>query len=316
MANHHSPLYFSFPISERRRHVDLSLIFDILKLAGMYVLLSLGFVIIYRASRVLNLAQPGLILMSAFLALKYLPQSFDSPITLPKILLVTGILILGGAVIGTLSFRFLIQPLSGSSRISIVLMTLAGLFLLESVADIAWPGVTGFMGAPGSNTGYQLTDNTYIRLFDLIPPLVGGIVWGLLLLFYRVSRQGKRVRAVAENASLAARRGININHIGALSWAFAVIVAVIAGVTMGTQGVVSSLIVATSLKGFTVALVGGLDSIEGVVPAALLVATLEVVTVRWVDQQWSEAVPFAILLIVLMVRPWGLFGRTEELERV
>lgn len=296
--------------------MDLSLIFDILKLAGMYVLLSLGFVIIYRASRVLNLAQPGLILMSAFLALKYLPQSFDSPITLPKILLVTGILILGGAVIGTLSFRFLIQPLSGSSRISIVLMTLAGLFLLESVADIAWPGVTGFMGAPGSNTGYQLTDNTYIRLFDLIPPLVGGIVWGLLLLFYRVSRQGKRVRAVAENASLAARRGININHIGALSWAFAVIVAVIAGVTMGTQGVVSSLIVATSLKGFTVALVGGLDSIEGVVPAALLVATLEVVTVRWVDQQWSEAVPFAILLIVLMVRPWGLFGRTEELERV
>ena len=296
--------------------MDLSLIFDISKLAGMYVLLSLGFVIIYRASRVLNLAQPGLILMSAFLALKYLPQSFDSPITLPKILLVTGILILGGAVIGTLSFRFLIQPLSGSSRISIVLMTLAGLFLLESVADIAWPGVTGFMGAPGSNTGYQLTDNTYIRLFDLIPPLVGGIVWGLLLLFYRVSRQGKRVRAVAENASLAARRGININHIGALSWAFAVIVAVIAGVTMGTQGVVSSLIVATSLKGFTVALVGGLDSIEGVVPAALLVATLEVVTVRWVDQQWSEAVPFAILLIVLMVRPWGLFGRTEELERV
>ena len=296
--------------------MDLSLIFDISKLAGMYVLLSLGFVIIYRASRVLNLAQPGLILMSAFLALKYLPQSFDSPITLPKIILVTGILILGGAVIGILSFRFLIQPLSGSSRISIVLMTLAGLFLLESVADIAWPGVTGFMGAPGSNTGYQLTDNTYIRLFDLIPPLVGGIVWGLLLLFYRVSRQGKRVRAVAENASLAARRGININHIGALSWAFAVIVAVIAGVTMGTQGVVSSLIVATSLKGFTVALVGGLDSIEGVVPAALLVATLEVVTVRWVDQQWSEAVPFAILLIVLMVRPWGLFGRTEELERV
>jgi branched-chain amino acid transport system permease protein len=296
--------------------VDLSLIFDILKLAGMYVLLSLGFVIIYRASRVLNLAQPGLILMAAFLALKYLPQSFDTPITLPKILLVTGILILGGAVVGVLSFRFLIQPLSGSSRISIVLMTLAGLFLLESVADIAWPGVTGFMGAPGSTTGYQITDNTYIRLFDLIPPLVGGIVWGLLLIFYRVSRQGKRVRAVAENASLAARRGININNIGALSWAFAVIVAVIAGVTMGTQGVVSSLIVATSLKGFTVALVGGLDSIEGVVPAALLVATLEVATVRWVDQQWSEAVPFAILLVVLMVRPWGLFGRTEELERV
>lgn len=296
--------------------MNLSLIFDILKLAGMYVLLSLGFVIIYRASRVLNLAQPGLILLAAFLALKYLPQNFDTPITLPKILMVTGILMLGGAVLGILSFRFLIQPLSGSSRISIVLMTLAVLFLLESVADIVWPGVTGFMGAPGSNISYQINNSTSIRLFDLIPPIVGAIVWILLIVFYRISRQGKRVRAVAENASLAARRGININHIGALSWAFAVIVAVIAGVTLGTQGVVSSLIVATSLKGFTVALVGGLDSIEGVVPAALLVATLEVVTVRWVDQQWSEAVPFAILLVVLMIRPWGLFGRTEELERV
>lgn len=296
--------------------MNLSLVFDILKLAGMYVLLSLGFVIIYRASRVLNLAQPGLILMAAFLALKYLPQSFDNPISLSRILMVAGILVVGGAILGILSFRFLIQPLSGSSRISIVLMTLAALFLLESVADIVWPGVTGFMGAPGSTIGYQVTDSTYIRLFDLIPPIVGAIVWVLLLIFYRVSRQGKRVRAVAENASLAARRGININHIGALSWAFAVIVAVIAGVTMGTQGVVSSLIVATSLKGFTVALVGGLDSIEGVVPAALLVATLEVVTVRWVDQQWSEAVPFAVLLVVLMVRPWGLLGRTEELERV
>ncbi len=296
--------------------MDLSLIFDILKLAGMYVLLSLGFVIIYRASRVLNLAQPGLILLSAFLALKYLPQNFDNQITLPKILMVTGILMLGGALLGILSFRFLIQPLSGSSRISIVLMTLAVLFLLESVADIVWPGVTGFMGAPGSSIRYEINSSTSIRLFDLIPPIVGAFVWILLVVFYRVSRQGKRVRAVAENASLAARRGININHIGALSWAFAVIVAVIAGVTLGTQGVVSSLIVATSLKGFTVALVGGLDSIEGVVPAALLVATLEVVTVRWVDQQWSEAVPFAVLLVVLMIRPWGLFGRTEELERV
>jgi len=296
--------------------MNISLIFDILKLAGMYVLLSLGFVIIYRASRVLNLAQPGLILLTAFFALKYLPQSFDDPISLPRLLMVTGSLILGGVVVGLLSFRFLIQPLSGSSRISIVLMTLAALFLLEAVVDIVWPGVTGFMGAPGSRIGYQVTETTYVRLYDLIPPIIGVIVWILLMVFYRVSRQGKRVRAVAENASLAARRGININHIGALSWAFAVVVAVIAGVTMGTQGVVSSLIVATSLKGFTVALVGGLDSIEGVVPAALLVATLEVVTVRWIDQQWSEAVPFAVLLVVLMIRPWGLFGRTEELERV
>lgn len=255
-------------------------------------------------------------MLAAFLALKYLPQSFDAPVSLGRLLTVAGVIAAGGILVGIFSYRFLIQPLSGSSRISIVLMTLAALFLIESVVDLLWPGVTGFMGAPGSTIGYQVTNSTYIRLYDLIPPVVGTIVWLSLIVFYRSSREGKRVRAVAENSSLAARRGININHIGALSWALAVVIAVIAGVTMGTQGVVSSLIVASSLKGFTVALVGGLDSIEGVVPAALLVATLEVATVRWVDQQWSEAVPFVVLLVVLMIRPWGLFGRTEELERV
>lgn len=296
--------------------MDLTMVFDTLKLAGMYVLMSLGFVIVYRASRVLNLAQPGLIMLAAFVAVKYLPQNFDNPAPLSKFLFVGGALVVVGVIVGLVIYRLLIQPLSGSSRISIVLMTLAGLFLLESVVDLIWPGVTGFMSSPGSTIGFRLTDKTYVRLYDLIPPVVGLVVWLSLVVFYRASREGMRVRAVAENSSLAARRGININHIGSLSWGLAVVVAVIAGLTMGTQGVVSSLIVASSLKGFTVALVGGLDSIEGVVPAALLVAVLEVATVRWFDQQWSEAVPFIVLVVVLMIRPWGLFGRTEELERV
>jgi branched-chain amino acid transport system permease protein len=296
--------------------VEIFLVVDILKLAGMYILLSLGFVVIYRASHVLNLAQPGLVMLASFIGLRILPQNFESPTSLGKLLLTLATMIVGGIILGLVVYRYLIQPLSGTSRISIVLMTLAALFLLEAIVDLIWPGDIGFMALPGSTIGFQLNDATYIRLFDLFPPIVGLVVWLVLVLFYRLSREGIRVRAVAENSSLAARRGINVNHIGAVSWAIAVVVGVIAGMTIGTQGVVSTLIVGTSIKGFTVALVGGLDSIEGIVPAALLIAALEVVTVRWVDQQWSEAVPFIVLLVVLMIKPWGLFGRTEELERV
>lgn len=296
--------------------MEIFLVVDILKLAGMYILLSLGFVVIYRASHVLNLAQPGLVMLASFIGLQILPQNFESPTSLGKLLLTLSTMIVGGIILGLVVYRYLIQPLSGTSRISIVLMTLAALFLLEAIVDLIWPGDSGFMALPGSTIGFQLNDATYIRLFDLFPPVVGLVVWLVLVLFYRLSREGIRVRAVAENSSLAARRGININHIGAVSWAIAVVVGVVAGMTIGTQGVVSTLIVGTSIKGFTVALVGGLDSIEGIVPAALLIAVLEVVTVRWVDQQWSEAVPFIVLLVVLMIKPWGLFGRTEELERV
>lgn len=296
--------------------MDIFLIVDILKLAGMYILMSLGFVVIYKASHVLNLAQPGSVMLASFIGLQVLPQNFDNPTSFGKLSLTLALMIVGGIFLGLVVYRYFIQPLSGTSRISIVLMTLAALFLLEAVVDFIWPGESGFMALPGTSIGFNLSDTIYIRLFDLLPPVVGLVVWLALLLFYRLSRQGIRVQAVAENSSLAARRGININHIGAVSWAIAVAVGVIAGMAIGTQSVVSTLIVGTALKGFTVALVGGLDSIEGIVPAALLIATLEVATVRWIDQQWSEAVPFVVLLIVLMIKPWGLFGRTEELERV
>ena len=296
--------------------MDIFLIVDILKLAGMYILMSLGFVVIYKASHVLNLAQPGLVMLASFIGLQVLPQNFENPTSFSKLSLTLALMIVGGIILGLVVHRYFIQPLSGTSRISIVLMTLAALFLLEAVVDLIWPGDSGFMALPGITIGFQINETTYIRLFDLLPPVVGLVVWLALMLFYRLSRQGIRVQAVAENSSLAARRGININHIGAVSWAIAVVVGVIAGMTIGTQGVVSTLIVGTALKGFTVALVGGLDSIEGIVPAALLIAALEVATVRWIDQQWSEAVPFIVLLVVLMIKPWGLFGRIEELERV
>ena len=255
-------------------------------------------------------------MLASFIGLQVLPQNFENPTSLGKLLITLALMIVGGIILGLVVYRYFIQPLSGTSRISIVLMTLAALFLLEAVVDLIWPGDSGFMALPGTSIGFQLSDTIYIRLFDLLPPVVGLVVWLALVIFYRLSRQGIRVQAVAENSSLAARRGININHIGAVSWAIAVVVGVIAGMTIGTQGVVSTLIVSTALKGFTVALVGGLDSIEGIVPAALLIAALEVATVRWIDQQWSEAVPFIVLLVVLMIKPWGLFGRTEELERV
>jgi len=255
-------------------------------------------------------------MLTSFIGLQLLPQNFDSPTSFGKLLLTFALMTVGGIIFGLGVYRYFIQPLSGTSRISIVLMTLAALFLLEAVVDIIWPGESGFMALPGTSIGFQASDTVYIRLFDLLPPVVGFVVWLALLLFYRLSRQGIRVQAVAEKSSLAARRGINIDHIGAVSWAIAVVVGVIAGMTIGTQSVVSTLIVGTALKGFTVALVGGLDSIEGILPAALLIAALEVATVRWIDQQWSEAVPYIVLLVVLMIKPWGLFGRTEELERV
>jgi branched-chain amino acid transport system permease protein len=101
-----------------------------------------------------------------------------------------------------------------------------------------------------------------------------------------------------------------------MAWAIAAALGVVAVFLTSTQGSVSVLLIGTTLKGFTVALVGGLDSLAGLVPAALLVAVAEVLTVRFLDQQLGEAIPYVVLLIVLLVKPWGLAGTREELDRV
>lgn len=296
--------------------MNLTILLDVLKLAGIYIAMGLGFVVIYRASRVLNLAQPGMIMLGAFLALTLLPRSdgFGNDASIHFWLIVI-ILIAGGGVLGFTSYVLLIRPLAGSPRISIVLMTLAALFLTEALVDIFWPGQLGFLRLPGNSTAYELI-GTRLRLFDLIPIVVGFAMWAAVAGFYRWSRLGIRIRAVAENAALAARRGININLVGAVSWGLAGAIAVVASLLVGTQGMVSSLVVATALKGFSVALVGGLDSVAGLFPAAVLVAASEVLTVRFVDQQLGEAVPFIVLMVVLLIKPWGIAGTVEELDRV
>jgi branched-chain amino acid transport system permease protein len=296
-----------------KQFVDVSLVVDTLKLASVYAMLAVGFVIVYRTSRVLNLTQPGVVLLGGLLALSLLPATGGSGGA--RFWLVAVGLVALGAVAGFALYGLLLRPMAGQSRISQVLMTLAALFLLEAVAEAGWRGQSSFLPMPGKETSWQIL-GAHVRLLDVVPIGVTAVVFAGLGLFYRFSPSGVQMRAVAENPALAARRGINIERIGALAWGLASALGVLAMFLATTQGSVSPLLVGTALKGFTVALVAGLDSIGGLLPAALLVAVAEVLTVRFLDQQLGEAVPYVVLLGVLLVKPWGLAGTREELDRV
>jgi branched-chain amino acid transport system permease protein len=291
--------------------VDFSIIVDALKLASVYGVLALGFVIVYRTSRVLNLAQPGVVLLAGLMALTFIPRD----VTPMQFWLTAVGLVALGALAGLGLYVFLLRPMAGQSHISQVLMTLAALFLLQAVSEAGWRGESGFIPLPGKKVRWEMF-GTSVRLLDVAPIVVAVLVVAGLAIFYRYSPSGRQMRAVAENPALAARRGINIERIGALAWAIAAALGVVAVFLTSTQGSVSLMLVGTTLKGFTVALVGGLDSLSGLVPAALLVAVAEVFTVRFLDQQMGEAIPYVVLLVVLLVKPWGLAGTREELHRV
>ena len=137
-----------------------------------------------------------------------------------------------------------------------------------------------------------------------------------LYLFFRFTRLGVQFRGTAENALLASQRGVNVNFVLSLSWVIAIMAASLSGVLYGGRAFLSTESVTIGLAGLTAALVGGLDSLRGAVAGAFIVALAQYLTVRLISPVLSEAVPFLLLLVVMSIRPWGLFGTIEEFDRV
>jgi branched-chain amino acid transport system permease protein len=134
--------------------------------------------------------------------------------------------------------------------------------------------------------------------------------------FFTRTRLGRQFRGAAENPLLAAQRQVNVNLILAFGWALAVFSACLAGVLYGSRSMLAPQSTVVGINGLTAALVGGLDSVRGAAIGGLAVAATIFLTARMVDPALSDAVPFVILLLVMTLRPWGLFGTREELERV
>jgi branched-chain amino acid transport system permease protein len=142
------------------------------------------------------------------------------------------------------------------------------------------------------------------------------LVYGILFAFLRYGRWGMRLRAAGQNPLLAAQRGINLNAIYALAWALSTLTGSIAGMLLALDSGLDQTMVVIGLKAFAPALVGGLDSLLGAFVGAVIVAAAEVFAIHYVDPLLSDVVPFLVIIAALIVRPWGLFGTREELDRV
>ncbi len=142
------------------------------------------------------------------------------------------------------------------------------------------------------------------------------LVYGALFTFLRFGRWGVRMRAAGQNPLLAAQRGVNLHSIYALAWGLSTLTGSIAGMLIALDSGLDQTMVIIGLKAFSPALVGGLDSLIGALVGSLIVAGAEVLAIHYVDPLLSDVVPFLVLIAMLIVRPWGLFGTREELDRV
>jgi branched-chain amino acid transport system permease protein len=167
-----------------------------------------------------------------------------------------------------------------------------------------------------SNPPIELFGGARISTCAAIILLMTAVVYGGLFLFLRFGSWGVRMRAAGQHPLLAAQRGVNLHAVYALTWALSTLTGSIAGMLIALDSGLDQTMVIIGLKAFSPALVGGLDSLLGALIGSIIVAGAEVLAIHYMDPLLSDVVPFLVLIAMLIVRPWGLFGTREELDRV
>jgi branched-chain amino acid transport system permease protein len=285
---------------------------NIVVLASIYALICCGYVLIYRVSRVMNLAHGELMMLSSYLLLVVINSISSQPfITFLVAMAMSGL-------VGVLVYTFLMRRMTGEMVLAAILTTIAIGILIRGVVVLIWSAQQQYPAvALGiKNQSLQILPGATISLFALLLVAATVLTYGALFVFLRFGRWGLRMRAAGQDALLATQRGINLHAVYAMAWGLSTMTGGLAGMLIALDSSLDATMPMIGLKAFPAALVGGLDSFVGALAGALIVATAEVLLIHYVDPLLSEVVPFIVLIAMLIVRPWGLFGTREELDRV
>ena len=290
----------------------MQLIVNIVVLAAIYALISCGYVLVYRVSRVLNLAHGELMMVGAYLLLTTAWLFAGNPIVAIAVALGLSL------TVGVLVYVFLMRKMTGEMVLAAVLTTVALGILLRGLVVLLWSAQQQYPAQPLVlvNAAIQLPGGGRISTFAGILVLVTAATYALVFAFLRFGRWGVRMRAAGQNPLLAAQRGVSLHAVYALAWSLSTLTGSMAGMLIALDSGLDSTMAVIGLKAFPAALVGGLDSLLGALVGSLIVAGAEVLAIHYIDPLLSDVVPFLVLIAMLAVRPWGLFGTREELDRV
>ena len=284
-----------------------------LMVGSLYSLVGVGIVVIYKSTHVFNFAQGGLLMVGAYLAWCFMEQ-VGMPIWLG---LIAGLA--SAVVIGSLIERFGMRKLVGQPILSLIIVTLALQAFLDGVVTLFW-GDYNYLVYPKFIPPNPVEFlNIILSLQHIIIFFITMIVIGLFIIFFKYSKWGLDMRAVAEDHQAGMCMGISTKMVFTLAWVIATLLAYIGGVLLGSINGVSTTLHHIAGNCFPVVLLGGLESIPGVLIAGLMVGVLEYISGLYLDPivgaSTREIVPYIILVLVLIIKPYGLFGLVR-IERI
>lgn len=281
-----------------------------LSLGSVYAIIALGYTMVYGIAKMLNFAHGDVIMIGAYVALMSMTQAGLSPVISVLISVVVC------TVLGVVIERVAYKPLRNAGSPLAVLITAIGVsYLLQNLALLifganaqSFPSAVKWNGLSLAGGKMVISGVTIVTIVACVVIMVG------LMLFIQKSKAGQAMRAVSEDKGAAQLMGINVNGTIALTFAIGSALAAIAGVLLCSA--YPSLTPYTGampgIKAFVAAVFGGIGSIPGAFIGGILLGIIEILGRAYISSQMADAIVFAVLIIVLLVKPAGLLGKNIQ----
>jgi branched-chain amino acid transport system permease protein len=283
-----------------------------LSVGMVYSLIGLGFVLIWKSSSVANLALGQIVLLSSWFTYSMLVQaSLPAYVAFPLV-------VIFALFLGWVIERFALRPLIAQPILSLITVTLGIGYFIEGVITFIWPwsvdALPRLFPREVIHIGPAIVSQEYVWVIGICL-----LVFVLLTLFFRYHRMGIAMRATADDQMAVQACGIPVTRVFSTSWMFACVVAAIGGVLISSIGGITHGLVETGLKSFSVVILGGLDSFGGAIIAGPIIGLAENLGGGYLTPYlWGgvkDIIPFVIIIIVMVIKPYGLFGE-ERIERI
>jgi len=271
----------------------------------VYGLIALGFVLIYKATEMVNFAQGDMMMVGAFVAI-----TFVNVLGMPFIVgVVAAMLVM--ALLGAVIERLLLRPMIGEAHFAVLMLTIGLGFMLRALAGAIWGSSPRPLQTPYSGGVWQLGE--LVIGHETLAIVLGTVVLCTALYgFFRFSRLGIAMQAASQNQLAAYYVGIPVKRVYALVWALSAVIATAAGVLTAPVSLVDPMMGFIGIKAFAAAIVGGFGSLPGAIVGGLVVGLAEQFAGLYLPPGFADMTAYGILLVMLIVRPQGLVASMQR----
>jgi branched-chain amino acid transport system permease protein len=282
-----------------------------LTLGSVYAIIALGYTMVYGIVRMLNFAHGDVIMVGGYISLIAIGTGLH-----PLLALVAAMITC--TVLGVTIERLAYKPLRNATSLAVLITAIGVSYFLQNAAQLIWRPIPRMYPAIMGNVRFQLFGGQLtVSLVEIVIMASAVIIMICLTLFTSRTMMGKAMRACSEDKAAAKLMGINVDLVISVTFAIGAALAAVAGVLFlsayplltPTTGVMPG------IKAFTAAVFGGIGSIPGAMLGGILLGVIEILGVAYISSQMADALVFAVLIIVLLVRPTGLLGK-KIMEKV